>query len=282
MLGSSTLKALLENPSLKNPPLIKLSDDGLKVKKEDVSGLPQFNYGSAFLGPNLWDRSANSSDLNLEYMDLDEFLSENCIPFNNEDVIKEAPMGSEQTEELSCSLNAANPIAASPCQFGHSPGQYLKSSSPSPATDYCTSTSQLSENISSADIPFNVGFQVNEQDLALASISGQPDFDPRKRNFTEEELKPQPVMKKSKKMYVPEKMKDEKYWARRHKNNFAARRSRDARRVKENQIALRAAFLEKENTCLREELAELRKENAKLKITVTKYECSFPANLAFH
>jgi len=41
-------------------------------------------------------------------------------------------------------------------------------------------------------------------------------------------------------------LKDEKYWARRRKNNMAAKRSRDARRVKENQIALRAGFLEKE------------------------------------
>ena len=41
-------------------------------------------------------------------------------------------------------------------------------------------------------------------------------------------------------------MKDDKYWARRNKNNMAAKRSRDARRTKENQIAMRAAFLEKE------------------------------------
>ena len=41
-------------------------------------------------------------------------------------------------------------------------------------------------------------------------------------------------------------MKDDKYWARRRKNNMAAKRSRDARRVKENQIAMRASFLEKE------------------------------------
>lgn len=46
--------------------------------------------------------------------------------------------------------------------------------------------------------------------------------------------------------YVPDDMKDDKYWARRRKNNMAAKRSRDARRVKENQIAMRAAFLEKE------------------------------------
>ncbi len=45
---------------------------------------------------------------------------------------------------------------------------------------------------------------------------------------------------------MPEDLKDDKYWARRRKNNMAAKRSRDARRVKENQIAMRAAFLENE------------------------------------
>lgn len=92
-------------------------------------------------------------------------------------------------------------------------------------------------------------------DLALATIPGSThNFDPRRRRFSEEELKPQPMVKKSKKQFVPDDMKDEKYWARRRKNNLAAKRSRDARRVKENQIAIRAAYLEKENQKLREQL----------------------------
>ena len=45
--------------------------------------------------------------------------------------------------------------------------------------------------------------------------------------------------------YVPQESKDDRYWEKRIKNNVAARRSREARRLKENQIALRAAFLEK-------------------------------------
>jgi hypothetical protein len=45
---------------------------------------------------------------------------------------------------------------------------------------------------------------------------------------------------------TPEEQKDDKYWARRKKNNMAAKRSRDIRRIKENQIAVRAAFLESE------------------------------------
>lgn len=50
--------------------------------------------------------------------------------------------------------------------------------------------------------------------------------------------------------FVPDDLKDDKYWARRRKNNMAAKRSRDARRMKENQIALRAGYLEKEVSLL--------------------------------
>ena len=45
--------------------------------------------------------------------------------------------------------------------------------------------------------------------------------------------------------------KDEKYWEKRLKNKQATRRSREAKRLKENQIVLRAAFLEKENKVLK-------------------------------
>lgn len=54
------------------------------------------------------------------------------------------------------------------------------------------------------------------------------------------------MIKKSRKQFVPDELKDDKYWARRRKNNIAAKRSRDARRQKENQIAMRARYLEKE------------------------------------
>lgn len=67
-------------------------------------------------------------------------------------------------------------------------------------------------------------------------------------------------------------MKDDRYWTRRKKNNCAAKRSRDARRVKENQIAMRAAYLEKENTTLKVEMEKLRRDNAKLKQRLMKYE----------
>ncbi|CAG0881372.1 unnamed protein product [Darwinula stevensoni] len=59
--------------------------------------------------------------------------------------------------------------------------------------------------------------------------------------------------------------KDEAYWERRRKNNEAAKRSREARRAKEDEIAIRAAFLEQENLKLRIEVAALKSETAKLR-----------------
>lgn len=59
--------------------------------------------------------------------------------------------------------------------------------------------------------------------------------------------------------------KDEAYFERRKKNNAAAKKSRDRRRIKEDEIAIRAAFLESENLQLkfaldraREQLSEAR------------------------
>uniref|UniRef100_A0A8W8JXS1 BZIP domain-containing protein n=1 Tax=Magallana gigas TaxID=29159 RepID=A0A8W8JXS1_MAGGI len=76
--------------------------------------------------------------------------------------------------------------------------------------------------------------------------------------------------KKSRKVYVPDECKDQKYWSRRKKNNVAAKRSREARRIKENQIALRAAYLEKENSTLKDELKNLKLENTQLSTRTRK------------
>ena len=89
------------------------------------------------------------------------------------------------------------------------------------------------------------------EDLALATVPGM-DFDPKQRAFDIDELRPQPIIRKRKKTTVPEELKDEKYWDKRIKNKVATRRSREARRLKENQIALRAAFLEKENKVMKQ------------------------------
>lgn len=64
---------------------------------------------------------------------------------------------------------------------------------------------------------------------------------------------------------LPDEQKDAAYWERRRKNNDAAKRSRDARRAKEDEIAIRAALLEQENIKLRVEVAALKTETARLR-----------------
>lgn len=54
-------------------------------------------------------------------------------------------------------------------------------------------------------------------------------------------------------------MKDKRYWDRRLKNNIAAKRSRDAKRLKETTIVERWTFLEEENKRLHEQILEMKK-----------------------
>ncbi|CAH0547236.1 unnamed protein product [Brassicogethes aeneus] len=169
---------------------------------------------TAFLGPNLWDKTYETD---LKYVDLDEFLSENGVSMDG--------LGSH---------GSLGPL-------GNSHPLPKRERSPSPSDCMSPDT-------------------INPPSPADSSES------------LDEDLKPQPIIKKSRKQFVPDDLKDDKYWARRRKNNLAAKRSRDARRMKENQIALRAGYLEKENMGLRQELERLKKENLMLQNKLSKYE----------
>lgn len=57
-------------------------------------------------------------------------------------------------------------------------------------------------------------------------------------------------------------IKDYAYYERRRKNNAAAKKSRDRRRIKEDEIAIRAAFLERENLELKIELTAVKRQLA--------------------
>lgn len=105
--------------------------------------------------------------------------------------------------------------------------------------------------------------EFSAEDLSLATVPGL-EFDPKRRSFDMEELRPQPIIKKRRKLYASDSQKDDLYWERREKNNVAARRSREARRLKENQIALRVAHLERENDGLRQKVESAQFEMTKL------------------
>ncbi|PZC75913.1 hepatic leukemia factor isoform X7 [Helicoverpa armigera] len=209
------------------------SKDPLEDKKDDSD---LWEAQAAFLGPTLWDKTL-PYDPDLKYADLDEFLSENGMSGEG---LGGAHLGGSA---FGPALGLQAPVTK-------------RERSPSPSD--CMSPDTINPPLSPADSTFSM------------ASSGR-DFDPRTRAFSDEELKPQPMIKKSRKQFVPDDLKDDKYWARRRKNNMAAKRSRDARRMKENQIAMRAGYLEKENMGLRQEVELLKKENHILREKLSKY-----------
>lgn len=63
------------------------------------------------------------------------------------------------------------------------------------------------EPISPDEIEVDINYEPDPTDLVLSSVPGGELFDPRKHKFTEDELKPQPMIKKAKKVFVPEEQK---------------------------------------------------------------------------
>lgn len=257
------LKSLLDYPL----PHQGTEKDKTKLDKDDsLDG--NLLAVSAALMPPIWDKTIpyDGESFHLEYMDLDEFLFENGIPSSPAQLAQVnqnplLPVSELEDEEESASTSSSAPV--SPSVLLQQPEEII------------VTTQEESDPPSPVDpekVEVEVNFNPDPTDLVLSSVPGGELFNPRKHKFADEELKPQPMIKKAKKVYVPEDLKDDKYWNRRKKNNVAAKRSRDARRLKENQITVRAAFLEKENTALRTEVAELRRELGKCKNIISKYK----------
>jgi hypothetical protein len=269
---TSTLKCLLENTELaeilfKNFPLLE-DDQQLKSDKQLISNELASKVGwnsSAFLGPNLWDKDqlysangtngtnqtistttstlhnekTNNSNFKVENIDIDEFLCENNLNLNDMESFSNHFDHVEQTTSNSPNQNQDTLILHSPMQAA--PAK-------SPADDSISRQSSSSSRKYSQD--------------ELSSKNGN----------TKQSKKSRKALHQSK--FVPDELKDEKYWARRRKNNLAAKRSRDARRMKENQIALRADFLERESDLLKKQVEDLKRENQKLKMKLIQYESS--------
>ncbi|KAL3267497.1 hypothetical protein HHI36_011620 [Cryptolaemus montrouzieri] len=79
-------------------------------------------------------------------------------------------------------------------------------------------------------------------------------------------------------------IEDPTYWEKRRKNNEAAKRSRDARRAKEDEIAIRCAFLEHEHIRMKHENLQLKHENVQLKFRLAAAETEMDRlkNMMYH
>jgi len=287
-------KTLLEYP-FSVPVLDDNETDKEKLGLDDNVDLAGGGSGmgpSAALTPAIWDKTIpyDGENFHLEYMDLEEFLMENGIaPSMDDDSPKErvkekakVTVVARASQATKASVTAKAPVVAKTpaaqvgllpiLELDHCEEEVVISSD----TDVTTDENRMTpEPIKPEEVEVDVNFEPDPTDLVLSSVPGGELFDPRKHKFTDEELKPQPMIKKAKKVLVPEEQKDDKYWQRRKKNNVAAKRSRDARRLKENQITVRASFLERENMALRTEVAALRKECGRFKNVVSTYESKF-------
>uniref|UniRef100_A0A8C5QP43 TEF transcription factor, PAR bZIP family member n=1 Tax=Leptobrachium leishanense TaxID=445787 RepID=A0A8C5QP43_9ANUR len=269
LLGDSLLKKLIENPPSSLLDAGEAEKDKTKLEKnDDFDG--NSLLASAALMPPIWDKTIpyDGETFHLEYMDLDEFLLENGIPSSPTQLAQSVQNSLLSVDKLEDEDETASTSSASPV----SPSALLQHQDVKETLLKIETEDDPPSPVDPDKVEVEVNFNPDPTDLVLSSVPGGELFNPRKHRFAEEELKPQPMIKKAKKIYVPEDMKDDKYWNRRKKNNVAAKRSRDARRLKENQITVRAAFLEKENTALRLEVADLRKELGKCKNIISKYE----------
>jgi len=279
MYQGMTIHNLLEKVDLLNFMFDEDSDGNTKTKESSPELSKTISVSSdptsAYLGPrNLWSNPITLDDL----MDDDSSGGEMV---NMNDVFETASASSSPPRcEEKLSLSLRPPIIVpvkKECvklepnlQKGGNDFLYVESK-----------RARLEREKEERKRKFEVELDFAPEDIALATVPGL-DFDPKTRNFDMEELRPQPIIKKRKKNAVPDEMKDERYWEKRQKNKEATRRSREAKRLKENQIVLRAAYLEKENKVLKQELETTNFEKSKLETEIDilkrklgKYEPTF-------
>jgi len=245
-----------------------------KEGKEITNDTLRINPNSAYLGPNLWNNTNIFPLITQEELvevevpvvqstvDFHQFIGENANTLNQ---------GINELEDYTSPPNhrTSSVIVARPSLIVKRPREedfICEEKDQEEENDFLhvdVKKGRFEEERTQNRRHFEMGLEFDSADLALATRPGQ-NFDPKKPSFDISELKPQPIIRKRKKTLVPEHEKDEKYWERRQKNTEATKKAREAKRLKENQIGLRAAFLEAENKKLKEEMENMIFENKKV------------------
>ncbi|XP_037701854.1 thyrotroph embryonic factor isoform X2 [Choloepus didactylus] len=193
------LKKLMENP----PREARLDKEKGKEKLEEDEAAASTMAVSASLMPPIWDKTIpyDGESFHLEYMDLDEFLLENGIPASPTHLAQNLLLPVAELEgKESASSSTASPPSSSTAAF--QPPETVSSTESSLEKDRET-PSPIDPNCVEVDVNFNP----DPADLVLSSVPGGELFNPRKHKFAEEDLKPQPMIKKAKKVFVPDEQK---------------------------------------------------------------------------
>ena len=124
---------------------------------------------------------------------------------------------------------------------------------------------------SSQSFSENTSFKDYEEvkDLKVERNTAQP---PSKRHKLEYSYKPAPMLRKSRRTFISDELKDSSYWERRRRNNEAAKKSRESRREKEIEISMKCAKFKKENSELKEKIISIQETNSALKSQMLMYK----------
>jgi bZIP factor len=114
--------------------------------------------------------------------------------------------------------------------------------------------------------------QFKDEVYAQAKLVNKSSKNKKKRPALMRPPSPQPSSSTSEQ--TPPNGKNAAYLEKRRKNNEAAKRSRDARRAKEDELALWKEFLERENQRLRYELMLIKKSS--VQVVANKCVCTCP------
>lgn len=97
------------------------------------------------------------------------------------------------------------------------------------------------------------------QDAAV-NINSEEGTSKLSRNNSSQNKKARHTAKSLRKHSIPDQLKDEKYWRRRLRNNWSAKKSREAKRAKDSLIHTKISSLENENNNLKMIIARLLAE----------------------
>ena len=209
-----TIKEILEKVDLSN-----IINEDMDKNKEEKLNDPMFNSGSinpesAFLGPKLWSRPVqmpitNDSDEEFAVMNIDDFLNENGFDFEDQQSNTEvqSPQSSTSSNDMDTEEQTDEPPAKKSKKKIDTTFLYVESKRARQERE-----KEEKKRKSVIDMEFSA------RDLALATVPGM-EFDPRERAFNVEELKPQPIIRKRKKVQISKIVK-RKSWAGVIRKNF--------------------------------------------------------------
>ena len=191
-----TIKEILEKVDLSN-----IINEDMDKNKEEKLNDPMLTSGainpeSAFLGPKLWSKPVqmpmtNDSDEEFAVMNIDDFLNENGFDLeeqSNNDV--QSPQSSISSNDMDTEEQDHEPPSKKSKKKIDTTFLYVESK-----------RARMEREKEEKKRKSVIDMEFSARDLALATVPGM-EFDPRERAFNVEELKPQPIIRKRKKVCI--------------------------------------------------------------------------------